>query len=252
MAAFIFPSSILAQTDTIFLKFESEKSLKENATLYRVVTKKNDHYLVKDFNIEDDRLQMIANCDSIEPLVKTGHAIYYYENRQKKSEGNYVKNAREGIWTIWDETGTDSAVVQCFKGGNYKNIYIAPNHLSANNKLDELYPIDIPASFPGGERKMQEFLAKRIEFPRLEVQNGINGKCYVTFIIEEDGSLTNIELLDRGVLNTIGYNKEALRITKLMPKWQPAMEFGQPTITRFYLPIKFTVTNEKPEWEIIH
>ena len=231
-------------SDTLFFNIESVKCPKEKAVFYRIITKQNNSYQVTDFNSSTAILQMTATCKSIDPLIKNGSVIYYYESGKKKSEGNYINNAKEGVWTIWQENGKDSTLVECVKEGRYKNIFISPKFITSNNQYDILYPINVSACFPGGEYEMQKFLAERIEFPETEKMAGINGKCYVAFTIEKDGSLENMELMDRGILNTIGYNNDALRVAHLMPKWKPAAEFGQPVPSRYYLPIVFTVRNQ--------
>lgn len=231
-------------SDTVFFNIESVKCPKEKAVFYRITTKQNDSYQVTDFNSSTGILQMTATCKSIDPLIKNGDVIYYYESGKRKSKGSYVNNMKLGVWKIWDENGTDSTVVECFKDGTYKNISISKNFVTPNTEYDLSYPISTNAEFPGGERKMQVFLAENIQFPEAEMQAGINGKCYVAFTIEKDGTLNKMELLDRGILNTIGYNNEALRVAHLMTNWKPATEFGQPVPTRFYLPVIFNVKHQ--------
>lgn len=90
--------------------------------------------------------------------------------------------------------------------------------------------------FPGGMDALREFIQKNLQYPQLARENGIEGKVYVTFVVEPDGSITNIKVLrDIGG----GCGAEAVRIVKLMPKWNPGTQRGKPVRVQFNLPIEF-------------
>ena len=94
--------------------------------------------------------------------------------------------------------------------------------------------------FPGGNTAMVQFIRDNIKYPDAEKKALIQGTAYVTFVIEEDGSLSNIEIL-RGVLGGPGCDKEALRIVKMMPKWSPGKQNGRTVRIQYNLPIKFYI-----------
>jgi protein TonB len=93
-------------------------------------------------------------------------------------------------------------------------------------------------SFPGGDTERQNFINKNIQYPLTEQQKGISGTCYVTFIVEADGTISNVRIL-RGVLNGPGCDMEAVRVVKLMPKWIPGKQNGRVVDVQFNLPIRF-------------
>ena len=74
-------------------------------------------------------------------------------------------------------------------------------------------------SFPGGELEMQKFLKKNIQYPAMEQEAGIQGTVYVTFVVDKDGNINNVEIL-RGVSSGPNLGKEALRVVKMMPSWK--------------------------------
>ncbi|SHF68698.1 outer membrane transport energization protein TonB [Flavobacterium fluvii] len=91
--------------------------------------------------------------------------------------------------------------------------------------------IEVKPEFPGGIEKFYKFVEKNYQFPDEE---GLNGKVYVTFVVEKDGSLTDIK-----VLRDIGYGtgKEAIRVLKACPKWSPGEQNGKKVRCTYSLPI---------------
>jgi protein TonB len=93
-------------------------------------------------------------------------------------------------------------------------------------------------SFPGGEDARIKFLQENVVFPEEARQLSIEGRVFVTFIVEPDGSLSDIRLL-RGI--GAGCDDEAIRVVKKMPKWIPGKQRGIPVRVQFNMPIKFTL-----------
>lgn len=91
-------------------------------------------------------------------------------------------------------------------------------------------------TFPGGEFKMYEFLAMNIRYPQRARQDGYSGTVYVRFIVEPDGTITNIEVA-KGVGG--GCSEEAVRVVKMMPKWIPGEAFGKKVRVTYTLPVNF-------------
>lgn len=93
--------------------------------------------------------------------------------------------------------------------------------------------------YPGGVEEMYRFMKKTIRYPEISMKNGIQGRVYVTFIVEEDGNLSNIRIL-RGLDEAC--NNEVIRLVKSMPKWEPARDKSGANVRVLYrLPIKFTL-----------
>jgi len=69
-------------------------------------------------------------------------------------------------------------------------------------------------------------------------ESGIEGTVYVTFVVEKDGSITDVRVL-RGIGG--GCDKEAIRVVKEMPKWDPGKQRGKPVRVQFNMPIRFTL-----------
>jgi periplasmic protein TonB len=93
--------------------------------------------------------------------------------------------------------------------------------------------------FPGGIQQFVGFLSSNIHYPVAARKKGIQGRVIITFIIEKDGSLSNIKVA-RGIGG--GCDEEALRVMNLSPKWKPGMQNGQAVRVAYSVPISFTLT----------
>jgi protein TonB len=99
-----------------------------------------------------------------------------------------------------------------------------------------LITAEIMPEFPGGQRALLNFLSKNVKYPVIAQENGITGKVFVSFVIDEAGDILNVELL-RGADPAL--DKEALRVVSSMPKWQPGMQGGKTVKVRYTVPINF-------------
>ena len=105
-------------------------------------------------------------------------------------------------------------------------------------ELFGMIPETMP-SFRGGEQKLFEFIGKNVVYPQEAIDAGIEGKVFVEFYIEKDGTVC-----DAKVLRGIGYgcDEEALRVIGLMPKWSPGKQRGKAVRVRYTLPINFKLS----------
>jgi periplasmic protein TonB len=90
--------------------------------------------------------------------------------------------------------------------------------------------------FPGGEREMLNYLNSNIKYPQMARESGIQGTVFVKFVVEKNGSVSNVEIL-RGIGG--GCDEEALRVIKNMPKWNPGKQNGLAVRVYFNIPMKF-------------
>lgn len=98
--------------------------------------------------------------------------------------------------------------------------------------------VEDQASFPGGEAKLYEFIRNNVKYPQLAKETGIEGTVFVQFVVEKDGTLSNVQAL-RKIGG--GCDEEAIRVVKSMPKWKPGSQRGRNVRCSFTIPIKFTL-----------
>jgi len=90
--------------------------------------------------------------------------------------------------------------------------------------------------FPGGDIELMKWISKSVRYPVVAQENGIAGRVHMNFVINESGGIENIVVV-RGVDPSL--DKEAIRVIKKMPKWQPGKQRGKAVKVSFYLPINF-------------
>lgn len=104
-------------------------------------------------------------------------------------------------------------------------------------KNDMLFSVvEVMPQYPGGQIAMLQYLMKNIKYPEQAMKEGIQGRVTVRFIVEKDGSISDV----KPVLSVHPLlNKEAVRVVKSMPKWSPGKHNGKPVRVRFNLPVMF-------------
>ncbi|HNZ43346.1 MAG TPA: TonB family protein [Bacteroidales bacterium] len=90
--------------------------------------------------------------------------------------------------------------------------------------------------FPGGESERLKYLNENLKYPQVAKESNIQGAVYITFVVERDGSITNVAVL-RGIGG--GCDEEALRVISTMPKWNPGRQNGKEVRVQFNMPITF-------------
>ncbi len=113
-----------------------------------------------------------------------------------------------------------------------------------DKKSDELIfaVVEDMPTFPGGSKARLSYLSQNIRYPEIARKEGIQGRVYVTFVIEKDGSVDNVRIL-RGI--GFGCDEEAVRVVSSMPKWNPGKQRGQAVRVQFNLPIRFYLNDEQ-------
>jgi len=92
--------------------------------------------------------------------------------------------------------------------------------------------------FPGGEQELFNYLNKNIKYPAIARENGIQGRVFVTFVVDAEGKVKDAKIL-RGLGS--GLDDEALRVVRNMPAWKPGMQNGRVVQVQYNLPIVFTL-----------
>lgn len=92
--------------------------------------------------------------------------------------------------------------------------------------------------FPGGDEALYKYLSENIKYPQLARENNVTGKVFVQFVVEKDGSISNVKVMrDIGA----GCGQEAVRVVKAMPKWKPGKQQGKAVRAQFNLPVVFNL-----------
>lgn len=139
-----------------------------------------------------------------------------------------------------DQTDEDVELIDVTDDSKNKVPDFNPDNLSYGPEdIDEVIdflPLEDMPEFLGN---VQKWIAKNIKYPIIASDNGIEGKVFVQFVVEKDGSVTNIKVA-RGVDASL--DREALRVISEMPKWKPGKQRGKAVRVSYTLPIAFRLT----------
>jgi protein TonB len=91
-------------------------------------------------------------------------------------------------------------------------------------------------SFPGGDAELMKFLSSHIKYPVVAEENGIQGRVIAQFVVERDGSISDVKVI-KSVDPSL--DKEAIRVLKSMPKWIPGKQNGAPVRVKYTVPVTF-------------
>jgi periplasmic protein TonB len=121
-----------------------------------------------------------------------------------------------------------------------EDIYIPPPLPDEQPVIDDTPRLfaEVMPEFPGGESAMRNFLRDHLRYPEPARSLGITGTVYISFVVERDGSITEIQILRGG---DGGLSEEALRVARLMPKWKPGIQAGYAVRVKFHMPITFVL-----------
>ncbi|TWR30448.1 TonB family protein [Mucilaginibacter pallidiroseus] len=126
--------------------------------------------------------------------------------------------------------------------------------LSADNNVDKaaspasgavFSAVEQSPGFPGGQQAFEKYIVTNLNYPQQARDNHVQGRVIITFVVEKDGSLSNMKVV-RSVGS--GTDEEAVRVLAASPKWKPGMQSGKPVRVQYTVPITFSLAeaNGKP------
>ena len=109
-----------------------------------------------------------------------------------------------------------------------------PKHVVEETKIFTV--VEQMPMFPGGDGALMGYLRDNINYPTVAAENGVQGRVVVGFVVERDGSITDVNIL-RGVDPSL--DREAMRVVKSMPKWTPGKQNGSAVRVKYQVPVSF-------------
>ena len=154
------------------------------------------------------------------------------KNEVMDMETQKEDNTARGVVT---QEGSDDA--DKFKAVTEQVVVKEPVPVKEEKKEEEIFvAVEQPAEFPGGQAALMKWLSQNIRYPEAAQQNDIQGRVIVKFVVEKDGSISQVTVA-RGVDKDL--DREAVRVVKRMPKWQPGKNNGVAVRSKFTLPVVF-------------
>jgi TonB family protein len=113
-----------------------------------------------------------------------------------------------------------------------------PSRDSIPNGTFDFVSVEKQPEFPGGVSAFYQYLGKNIKYPKEAWRDKIQGKVFLSFIVEKDGRLTDVKIT-RGL--SAETNAEALRVVSASPKWSPGIQFGVPVRVKYNINVNFAM-----------
>ena len=97
--------------------------------------------------------------------------------------------------------------------------------------------VETMPEFPGGQQALFKYLSENVKYPVIAQENGIQGRVVCQFVVNKDGSIVDVEVVRSG--GDASLDKEAVRVIKSMPKWNPGKQRGKAVRVKYTVPVNF-------------
>ncbi len=211
-----FPKKVAMETDVELSKLAQKKEAKVEKKApvkveeQKVVEKvKSSVKFTPPVIKKDDEVKPEEELKSQEDLNKTNTAIGSFDVKGNDEAGGEVLKAKE---------------------------VIAQPEPPKEEETKVFDVVEVMPSFPGGQAALFEWLSKNIKYPVVAEENGVQGRVIVTFVVERNGSITDVQVV-KSVDPSL--DKEAVRVVKAMPHWIPGKQNGSAVRVKFTVPVTF-------------
>ena len=211
-----FPKKVAIETDVELTKLAEKKEVKVEKKApvkveeQKVVEKvKSSVKFTPPVIKKDDEVKPEEELKSQEDLNKTNTAIGSFDVKGNDETGGEVLKAKE---------------------------VIAQPEPPKEEETKVFDVVEVMPTFPGGQQALFEWLSKNLKYPVVAAENGVQGRLIVTFVVERNGSITDVQVA-KSVDPSL--DKEAVRVVKAMPHWIPGKQNGSAVRVKFTVPVTF-------------
>ena len=211
-----FPKKVAMETDVELSKLAQKKEAK--------VEKKAP------VKVEEQKVveKVKSSVKFTPPVIKKDSEVKPEEELKSQEDLNKTKTAIGSF----DVKGNDEAGGEVLKA---KEVIAQPEPpKEEETKVFDV--VEVMPSFPGGQAALFEWLSKNIKYPVVAEENGVQGRVIVTFVVERNGSITDVQVV-KSVDPSL--DKEAVRVVKAMPHWIPGKQNGSAVRMKFTVPVTF-------------
>ncbi len=179
-----------------------------------------------------------AMVDNVAPIEEEVIVNTEQEQRQPEARPPVAQVLSDIIEVVRD----DAQITTEYSFDEFSEDFVVDVPVAVEEEEVEDIPVlitEVMPTFQGGDQMVfRNWVNEKIEYPRIASENNIQGVVTAKFVIERDGSLTNIEIMsapDRSL------SDEAIRVLRLSPKWEPGKQRNRPVRVQFVLPIQFSL-----------
>ena len=224
IAAFVAIKGVVENAMKQDVAIEADVELAKLAEKKEAKVEKKEEPKVEKIEVE----KVKSSVKFVPPVIKKDDEVKPEEELKSQEELNKTNTAIGAF----DVKGNDEAAGEVLKA---KEVIAQPEP----PKEEETKVFDVVEqmpSFPGGPAALMQFLSSNIKYPVVAEENGIQGRVVCTFVVEKDGSITDVRVV-KSVDPSL--DKEAMRVVKSMPKWIPGKQNGSAVRVKYTVPVTF-------------
>ena len=193
-----------------------------------------------------------AKAVKVSEVLNDGSVIAYTMDEDGDFYGVKVKIIKEPNTFYYDDQIIDVPTGSLIIVGTYRHYSstypvvkipkqeikeVTPTKNSKISKSKKIYDVvDEMPVFPGGNGALLEYLATHVKYPVVAQENGVQGRVIVSFVVERDGSITDVRVV-RSVDPSL--DREAARVVSSMPRWTPGKQNGSAVRVKYNVPVMF-------------
>ena len=209
----------MAQADErVYLDAVLEVTSKSKATYYReFVERRADLYFARTYRM-DGQVKAEGTYRDARLMLEHGDFVFYHDNGKVESRGSYEKGVKSGVWQRFDKWGHQLA----------EKVYDPQLLAEILYTRAENMPV-----YPGGEKEMVLYLRSKVQGPG---GDRVKGKATASFVVERDGSLTDVKVVE-GMGDP--YDQHLVDALEGSPPWEPGREKGRIVRVQMRVPVDF-------------
>ena len=224
IAAFVAIKGVVENAMKKDVAIEADVELAKLAEKKEAKVEKKEEPKIEKVEVE----KVKSSVKFVPPVIKKDSEVKPEEELKSQEELNKTNTAIGAF----DVKGNDEAAGEVLKA---KEVIAQPEP----PKEEETKVFDVVEqmpSFPGGPSALMQFLSSNIKYPVVAEENGVQGRVVCTFVVEKDGSITDVRVI-KSVDPSL--DKEAMRVVKSMPKWIPGKQNGSAVRVKYTVPVTF-------------
>ena len=224
IAAFVAIKGVVENAMKQDVAIEADVELAKLAEKKEAKVEKKEEPKIEKVEVE----KVKSSVKFVPPVIKKDDEVKPEEELKSQEELNKTNTAIGAF----DVKGNDEAAGEVLKA---KEVIAQPEP----PKEEETKVFDVVEqmpSFPGGPSALMQYLSSNIKYPVVAEENGVQGRVVCTFVVERDGSITDVRVI-KSVDPSL--DKEAVRVVKSMPRWIPGKQNGSAVRVKYTVPVTF-------------
>ncbi len=145
----------------------------------------------------------------------------------------------EVLNVVEDDVETETIEINAEDDKETEVVIAPPVEVPVDEEVEEVVfvVVETMPEFPGGQQALFKYLSENVKYPVIAQENGIQGRVICQFVVNKDGAIVDVEVVRSG--GDPSLDKEAVRVIKSMPKWNPGKQRGKAVRVKYTVPVNF-------------